>query len=188
MSLPQRKDEHYTYADYCTWDDGKRWELIDGVAFEMQAAPATSHQEILVELTIQLGTFLKGKPCRIFPAPFDVRLNADDGDDTVVRPDLSVICDNSKIDEKGCRGAPDFIVEIISPASVRHDRWTKYNLYKTAGVREYWIVDTDTKTITVNMLGDDGYTGKTYGGTDIIQVSMLPGCQVTLQDLFPSED
>ncbi|MCL2688604.1 MAG: Uma2 family endonuclease [Chitinispirillia bacterium] len=187
MSLPQRKDELYTYADYCTWEDGKRWELINGVAFEMQSAPSPLHQGILTELILQLGTFLKGKPCRLFPAPFDVRLNADDGDDTVVQPDLAVICDNSKIDEKGGIGAPDFIIEIISPSTTRHDRWTKYNLYKTAGVREYWIVDPASRTITVNILDNGDYIGKTYGDTDTVQVSVLPDCQITAADVFLAE-
>lgn len=184
MSLPQRKNEHYTYTDYCAWDDGKRWELIDGVAFEMQSAPSTLHQEVLIELAYQLKVFLKGKPCRLFPAPFDVRLNADDGDDTVVQPDLAVICDDSKIDEKGCKGAPDFIIEIISPSSARHDRWTKYNLYRNTGVKEYWIVDPTAKTVTVNILGGDGYIEKTYGGANAVNVGVLPGCQINLQDIF----
>jgi len=188
MSLPQRKGERYTYADYCTWDDGKRWELIDGVPFEMQAVPSMSHQSISFELTLQLGNFLKGNPCKLFYAPFDVRLNADDGDDTVVQPDIVVICDNSKIDEKGCKGAPDLIIEIISPSTAQNDRWTKYNLYKTAGVREYWIVEPAAKTITVNILDNGGYIEKTHGDTDtVLAVSVLPGCQITMADVFSTQ-
>ena len=183
MPLP-KESERYTYADYCTWDDSERWELIEGVPYAMSPAPAPKHQSISMELSSQFHNFLKGKPCKLYPAPFDVRLNADDGDDTVVQPDLSVICDRSKIDDKGCKGAPDLIVEIISPSTARHDRLVKYNLYKNAGVREYWIVDPDTKTVSVNVLRDGMYVAYAYGDIDTAPVSVLPGCTINLQDVF----
>ncbi|MDR0311390.1 MAG: Uma2 family endonuclease, partial [Acidobacteriota bacterium] len=97
MTLPQ-ENQRYTYADYYTWDDGERWELIEGEPYLMSPAPRQVHQEILRELLLQLATFLKGKPCKLFTAPFDVRLNADTYDDTVVQPDLLVVCDRSKLD------------------------------------------------------------------------------------------
>ncbi|MDR0306430.1 MAG: Uma2 family endonuclease [Chitinispirillales bacterium] len=183
MPLPQR-EERYTYADYLTWDDGKRWELIGGVAYSMASASAPSHQRVSRELSWQLNTYLKGKPCELFYAPFDVRLNADDEDDTVVQPDLTVICDRSKIDDKGYKGAPDFIIEIISPSSTRHDRWVKNNLYKSVGVREYWIIDPDAKTLDVNLLTNGEYVKRAYGDTDTVEVSVLPGCVVDLKDVF----
>ncbi|MDR0307839.1 MAG: Uma2 family endonuclease [Chitinispirillales bacterium] len=183
MPLPQR-EERYTYADYLTWDDGKRWELIGGVAYAMAPAPAPGHQSVCVELARQLATFLKGKPCKLFIAPFDVRLNADDGDNTVVQPDLLVVCDRSKIDDKGYRGVPDFIIEIISPSSTRHDRWVKNNLYKSAGVREYWIIDPNSKTMDVFLLANGEYLNRAYSETDTLEVSVLPGCVINLQEVF----
>jgi len=182
--LQPHRDTHYTYADYCAWDDGKRWELINGVAYAMCPAPSYDHQRIIVKLTIQLGMFLKGKPCKLLIAPFDVRLNSDDEDDTVVQPDLVVVCDSAKLDKNGCKGAPDFIIEILSPSTARHDRWLKYNLYKNAGVREFWIVDPDTKTVSVNVLKDGDYIGKAYGDTDIVPAAVLPGCEIDLRDVF----
>jgi len=185
MSLPQ-KNEHYTYADYCTWDDDKRWELIHGVAYAMAPAPSPIHQDISAELTFQLKAYLKGKPCKLFPAPFDVRLNADDEDDTVVQPDLTVVCDKSKIDDKGCRGVPDFVIEILSPSNAKYDRWVKSNLYRSVKVREYWIVSPDEKIVDVYILNDsDGnYIHKFYSEKDAAPVTALPGCQINLQEVF----
>ncbi|MDR0310315.1 MAG: Uma2 family endonuclease, partial [Acidobacteriota bacterium] len=111
-----QKDERYTYADYASWDTEERYELIDGVPYLMSPAPLRKHQSILFELSGQFRNFLKGKPCKAFAAPFDVRLNADTYDDTVVQPDLVVICDKLKLDAKGCVGAPDMVIEILSPS------------------------------------------------------------------------
>ena len=179
------EDERYTYADYCALDDGKRWELIEGVPYDMSPAPMPVHQRISVELTLQFGMFLKGKPCQLYTAPFDVRLNADDEDDTVVQPDLAVICDRSKIDNKGCKGAPDLIVEILSPSTARHDRMVKFELYRRAGVREYWIVDPETKLVQVCLLEDGRYFTSVYADTAV--VSVLPGCEIQLADVFAEE-
>ena len=136
MTIPQ-KDERYTYLDYYSWDDGERWELIDGVAYAMSPAPAPKHQTISRELLVQIANFLKGKPYEVFHAPFDVRLNADSDDDTVMQPDIFVVCDKSKIDDKGCNGAPDMIIEILSPSTAKRDIVLKFNAYLQAGVREY---------------------------------------------------
>jgi len=183
MPLPE-ENERYTYTDYCTWDDSERWELIEGVPYAMSPVPTQAHQGISMELSSQIHNFLKGKTCKVFHAPFDVRLNADDEDDTVVQPDLLVVCDKSKLDGKSCKGAPDLVVEILSPSTARQDRWVKYNLYKDAGVREYWIVDPDTKTVSVNVLGDGIYSAYAYGDTDTAPVSVLPGCMINLNDVF----
>ena len=183
MPLSQQ-NERYTYADYCTWDDSERWELIGGVPYAMSPAPAPKHQEISIELSRQFGNFLKGKPCKVYPAPFDVRLSANNEDDTVVQPDLSVICDRSKIDDKGCKGSPDLVIEILSPSTARHDRMVKLRLYQKAGVREYWMVDPDTKTVQVCILDDGRYFITTYDDTGIAPVTVLPGCEINLQEVF----
>lgn len=181
--MPQPMEfEKYTYADYCTWDDSERWEIIDGVAYAMAPAPSPGHQGVSIELGRQLANFLKGKPCRVFSAPFDVRLNAENDDDTVVQPDLVVICDKSKINDKGCNGTPDLIVEILSPSSARHDKVTKLNKYRDSGVREYWIVDPADKSLQA--IGfEKGYI-RGYADTDIAPVAVLPGCEISLTDVF----
>jgi len=186
MPIPQ--NEHYTYSDYCTWDDSERWELIEGVPYSMSPAPSPAHQAISVELSGQLRDFLKGKSCKVFRAPFDVRLNAAAEDDTVVQPDLAVICDRSKIDDKGCQGAPDLIIEILSPSTARHDRMVKFQQYQQAGVLEYWIVDPDTQTVQVCILQDGLYFTHMYADTDTAPVSVLPGCKINLPDVFAQDD
>jgi len=179
------KNSRYTYADYCKWDDGERWELIDGAPYMMSPAPSPIHQGISREIAGQLFNFLKENPCKLFTAPFDVRLNAGKADDTVVQPDLLVICDLSKIDDKGCVGAPDLVIEILSPATIRHDRIIKFRLYQKAGVREYWIVDPDTQSIQTCTLNEDGfYVTAVYSDTDIVPVNVLSGCVIHLQEIF----
>jgi Uma2 family endonuclease len=181
MPLPQTNNR-YTYADYCTWDDDERWELINGEVYAMSPAPTTKHQGISVNLSGQLFNFLIGKPCRLFVAPFDVRLNAEDEDDTVVQPDLVVICDLSKIDDKGCKGAPDLVVEILSPSTAKKDRITKLNVYQSVGVREYWIIDPETQTVQVCVFENGMMKG--YDDTETVPVTVLPGCAIDLQAVF----
>ena len=155
MGLPQtRTDDHFTYGLYRTWPDDERWELIDGVAYNMCAAPNTWHQEISARIFTEMRRFLKGKPCRAFAAPFDVLLPAtpdqpDDAVDTVVQPDLVVFCDQSKITFAGARGAPDLAVEILSPWTMRKDFNEKLRLYERVGVREYWVVDPLARLVQV---------------------------------------
>jgi len=183
MSLPEEK-QHYTYADYYGWDDGERWELIEGVSYLMSPAPFQKHQEVLGKLYLQFADFLKGKPCKVFIAPFDVRLNPETGDDTVVRPDLLIICDRSKLDGKCCVGAPDMTIEILSPSSERHDRFVKFHAYQNAGVREYWIVDPNTRTIQVCILENGKYVVTMYGDNDAVPVHVLDGCVIDTQAVF----
>ena len=178
-----QQDRRYTYEDYAAWDDGKRWELIDGIPFEM-SSPTMTHQSILMELSWQVRGFLRGKTCKVFAAPFDVRINADTRDDIVVQPDLLVVCDRAKLDEKGCIGAPDFIVEILSPSTVRHDRVVKFNVYQDAGVREYWIVDPDVKVVNVFLLENGRYRSTQYAGAVSAPVQTLPGLEISLPDIF----
>lgn len=137
--------ERFTYRHYRTWPDSERWELIEGRAWAMSPAPKSRHQALVWKLSAQLFVVLKGKPCRAFPAPFDVLLpkgdEPDDEVDTVIQPDISVFCDRTKITERGARGAPDLVIEILSPSTSKKDMNDKFRLYERAGVREYWILD-----------------------------------------------
>lgn len=137
------------------------WELIDGVAYNMCAAPSRYHQGILTELNRQIGNFLAGRPCKVYVAPFNVLLPDHSGQEeekvaTVVQPDLPVICDMEKLTEKGCTGAPDWIVEILSPYTSKKDFNEKLYLYERHGVREYWIVDPGNKYVHVYQLNEKG--------------------------------
>lgn len=191
MALPAER-ARYTFADVLAWADDERAELIDGEAIMMAPAPATAHQLISGELFGQLHSYLKGKKCKVISAPFDVRLFEQDGDspediDTVVDPDISIVCDPSKLDEHGCKGAPDMVVEILSPSTRRHDRLTKYNLYQRAGVREYWIVDPTDKSVQVFTLEDGRYAAKDFGAVgDKVKVNILEDCVIDLSEVFPA--
>ena len=195
MQSALKKENHYTYADFCTWPEDERWEIIDGVVYSKyapydatyaKASPVVSHQSVLFELAVQLRDFLKGHKCKVFIAPVSVRLNADTEDNTVVEPDILVVCDESKIDGKGVVGAPDFIAEVLSPSTARYDKITKCNLYQRSGVREYWIVDPDRKTVTAHTQ-DDGanYVAQTYDKHDTaVPVGVLENCTINLTDVF----
>lgn len=189
MALPAEK-ERYTFADVLAWDEDERAEIIGGEAV-MLATPSTDHQLISGALFAQLYNFLEGKKCRVISAPFAVRLFEQDGDspedvDTVVEPDLSVVCDREKLDGKGCKGAPDMIIEILSPSTHRHDRITKYNLYQRAGVREYWIVEPETQTVQVFLRNENGLLlpHESYSRTDVAKVNALNGCFIELSKVF----
>ena len=184
MEALQKKAAKYTYADYCTWDANERWELIDGTAYAMAPAPSDGHQGISGEIFLQLGNYLRGKSCKVRSAPYDVRLNSDGADDTVVQPDIVVICDSSKISSKGCAGAPDLVVEVLSKSTARHDMHTKFRTYKAAGVPEYWVVNPDTKTLLTHILVNGEYITQSYGETDVVPVSVLDGCKITMQNVF----
>ena len=188
MAMPAEKSR-YTFADCLTWAENERIEIVNGEAF-MMAPPSSRHQEISFEIGRQLGNFLEGKRCKVYPAPFGVRLFEREGEtpedvDTMVEPDLSVVCDRSKIDKHGCKGAPDLVVEILSPSTQRHDQLVKLDLYQRAGVREYWIVDPENQTVRV-MLLENGIllTREVYGQGDIARVSVLEGCFIDLHKVF----
>lgn len=187
MPVPQEK--RYTVADVMEWNDGERWELISGVPV-MMAPPARIHQKISGEIFAQLHEYLKDKTCEVYPAPFAVRLFEQEHDtpksvNTLVEPDISVICDLSKLDDTGCKGAPDLIIEVLSPSSQRHDRVTKFNLYLNAGVREYWIVDPVQKDVQSFVLEDGRFAAKEFGTSgDQIRVNVLDGCTIDLSLVF----
>lgn len=161
MGLPQLKTEHYTYANYCSWPDDTRYELIDGVPYAMAPAPTRTHQHLVGELFRQVATALQGKPCQPFVAPFDVRLpradEADDNVNTVVQPDVLVVCDEAKLDERGVRGAPDWVAEVLSPSSAKRDLIVKLALYERAGVAEYWLLHPTDRLVSVYRLIDGRY-------------------------------
>ena len=187
--MPLPKETRYTLADVLAWPEQERAELIEGAPVLM-APPSRIHQEIVSELIRQLGNYLDGKTCRAYPAPFGVRLFERAGDrpenvDTMVEPDVSIVCDPGKLDELGCKGAPDMVAEVLSPSTQRHDRLVKYNLYQRAGVREYWIVDPENKTVQVSILEDGRYRlAEVYTAQDVAKVNVLDGCFVELSKLF----
>ncbi|MCP4216524.1 MAG: Uma2 family endonuclease [bacterium] len=191
MGLAVRKEtQKFTYGDYLKWDDGERWELIDGEAYNMTPAPRRIHQEISGELFVQLRNQLSGKSCKAYFAPFDVRLpmeNENEDDITnVVQPDITVICDQKKLDDKGCLGTPDFVIEILSPGNPRHDRMVKFNLYEKAGVKEYWIVSPEGQMVEVFLLGPQGSYGRPqfYSQKDIININVLKDITIDLGKVF----
>jgi len=161
MGLPQRDQDRHTYGDYLTWADDVRYELIDGVAFLMSPAPNLYHQELAGELYRQIATALLGKRCRPFIAPVDVRLparnEADELVTTVVQPDVFVVCDPAKLDVRGVRGAPDWVIEILSPSTAGHDQTIKLATYERAGVREVWLVHPTDQTVMVYTLAGDHF-------------------------------
>ena len=189
--LPKKQGE-YTYADCLEWPDDFRAEIIDGVVYEM-ASPTPTHQEILGNILAQIHTALKGKSYKVYPAPLDVRLfpKNDDGDTTVLQPDIIVVCDPEKITDKGCVGAPTLVVEILSPSNRGHDTLRKYDKYQKAGVPEYWVVDPENKILEVFLLtgGENHgeYRRKGYGPDESVSITVLPGCTINLKDVFLTE-
>jgi len=179
MGLPRRDQAHHTYADYRAWPEDRRYELIDGVAYMMAPAPTVAHQLIAFEIAHQARNALEGKPCRVLVAPLDVRLpkpgQSDDETDTVVQPDVLVVCDPSKIEPRGVRGAPDWIVEVLSPATASHDQILKRRIYEQAGVREYWMAHPQDRVFTIYRLKNGGYgapeIGELAGETPVAAVS-----------------
>ncbi len=190
MALPAEKGR-CTFADVLAWNDSERVELIGGEIFLMAPAPSRAHQEISGEIFRQIANYLEGKRCRVYHAPFDVRLFEREEDrpedvDTVVEPDLTVVCDLSKLDHYGCRGAPDMVIEILSPSTRRHDRLVKLGLYQRAQVREYWIVDPENKAVQVLTLTNGLLLPhEDYGREDVAKVNVLDGCFIELNKVFP---
>lgn len=194
MGLPAKKlDRHYTYGDYREWPDDERWELIEGVAWNMSPAPSAAHQGVSSALHGRVFAFLGTGGCKVFAAPFDVLLpdepdQPEDQIDTVVQPDLSVICDLRKLRSYGCYGAPEWVVEILSPYTSRKDMLEKLTLYERHGVKEYWLVDPGNRYVHVYRLGEDGR----YPDPEVherkakVSSGVCPGLVIDLAELFGS--
>jgi len=189
--------QRYSYADYLTWTDNIIREIIDGIVY-LFSAPLRNHAVVTMSFIGKAWSYInssrrKGK-CKIYTAPFDVRLptngeNADDKIYNVVQPDICVICDPSKLDNKGCIGAPNLIVEVISPSSSKRDLNEKFSLYEKSGVREYWVVYPNDKAVVVFILKKNGKynNGKTYDliiGPSKVPVKTLKGLIIDLEELF----
>lgn len=180
----------YTYADYLSWRFTEYVELIKGRVMRKMSAPTSAHQQCSSNLQGIIWNYLKGKPCRVFAAPFDVRLlrstgNGDTQIETVVQPDICVICDLTKIDKRGCLGAPNWIIEIISPSTATYDVKTKFDLYAENGVAEYWIVFPGEQSITTFVLRDGEYqpTG-VYEDPGLVPSHTLPELPLEWTDSF----
>ncbi|MDR3338116.1 MAG: Uma2 family endonuclease [Treponema sp.] len=184
MPAVAEEKSYYTYADVLEWDESVRAEIIDGELY-MMAPASIGHQEISGELYGQLWSFLKGKPCKVFAAP-GVRLfpRKDQSDNTMVIPDIAVVCDRSKLEKQSCNGAPDLVIEILSPSNARHDTFLKFHKYLEAGVREYWIVDPEEKIVQVHILDNGRYVTNMYNDKGQVPVSVLPGCVIDLPAVF----
>ncbi|HBF34133.1 TPA: Uma2 family endonuclease [Candidatus Sumerlaeota bacterium] len=187
----QYEPPRFTYADYLQWSDAERWELVNGEAFCMTPAPTTTHQRVVLEIGTQLRGLLRGHKCEAFIAPFDVRFcepgTPDEEVRDILQPDIVVVCDPKKIDERGCKGAPDFIVEITSPSTSARDKTVKLGVYEKYGVREYWIVDLQTKLVSVYLF--DAASGR-YAPPSVLEmqgkraVVALAGLEVDLDEVL----
>ncbi|CAA7601719.1 Restriction endonuclease type II-like [Acididesulfobacillus acetoxydans] len=188
MPIPEAKRK-YTYADYLTWPEGDRWEIIDGVPY-MQVAPIWQHQSVSRELLRQFSNYLLHKPCQVFASPFDLRLsNLDTKDEDtteVYQPDLTIICDKDKLSKTGFCGVPEMVIEILSPSTAKTDKLLKFNAYESFGVKEYWIVEPDTKLVNAFILQGDGRYGRieVYTEDDEVKVSIFPDFAIDLKLVF----
>jgi len=189
LSIPDL-DGIYTYSDYLNFPEDERWEILDGVPY-MLAAPLWEHQGISGELLTQINNQLKGSPCRVFASPFDLRLPykniKDENTTTVLQPDILIVCDKSRLKGTGYYGVPDFIIEISSPSTARMDKTKKLDKYEKSGVKEYWIIEPEIKTVSVFVL-NNGMYGKPefYFENDKIKLKVLENIEVDLEAVFNS--
>jgi Uma2 family endonuclease len=185
-------NKRYTYADYLKWTMEEAVELIQGFVFRMAPAPSRLHQRISGDIYFAIRTYLSGKECQVYTAPFDVRLPRkarEMGDDeiiTVVQPNICVICDKEKLDERGCIGAPDLIVEILSPDNTKKETCEKFDVYEESGVREYWMVYPSEKYIIIYTLSDSRkfVKEKTEPDPSKIHSVIFPNFELNLDELF----
>ena len=187
-SLPAEKEERlFTYKDYVEWDlkEGERYELIHGVAYAM-SSPNERHQAVLGAMFYQFYNLLLSNPCKVYPAPFDVRLfyEEDSSDDTVVQPDIIVICGKEKIGPEGCRGAPDLVIEILSPSNSAIEMEKKLQLYQEAGVREYWVVNPVHNGLAAYLFSNGAMSITQYKSKGKVPVAVLDGLEINLDQVF----
>ena len=196
MGIPLRKtDKCYTYGDYKHWPEDERWEIIEGVAWNMSPAPSRRHQRFSILLSTRIANYLVDKDCEVYYAPFDVLLPALDEQDendvtTVVQPDISVICDTNKLTDKGCTGAPDWVIEILSPYTSRKDQVIKQSLYQRHGVKEYWIADPGNSFVHVYTLDEEGNYSEEpeiFLKEDSISCLVLKGLMIDLKKIFSAD-
>jgi Uma2 family endonuclease len=183
----------YSYADYLTWQLDEMVELIKGKVFKAAASPRRKHQEVSLKIASQLYYLLKNKECKVFEAPFDVRLpvHSKKNEDifTVVQPDICVVCDRSKLDEAGCIGAPDLIVEILSPGNNRKEIHNKFEVYEESGVNEYWVIHPEEQTLLIYTLTEGKYVpSRLFTVGDIVPSRCIVGFNLDLKDLFEDLD
>ncbi|MDQ0638145.1 Uma2 family endonuclease [Pedobacter sp. W3I1] len=180
----------YSYASYLNWLFPERVELIKGKIFKMSPAPSRVHQEVAGHIFLKLGNFLEGKPCKVYSAPFDVRFpkesKADKDVYTVLQLDICVICDKGKLDARGCIGAPDLVVEVLSPGNTKMELLNKYKVYEEFGVKEYWVVSQSDQSILIYTLNDAGkfQPSKIFTLSEKITSTVLPGFELALDDVF----
>lgn len=189
-ALAFRHETVYSYADYMRWQEG-RWEIIEGTVYDMTPAPSRLHQRISGELFARMHAYFKAGPCEIYAAPFDVRLTSkkhttDEEILTVVQPDLAVICDKNKLDDRGCLGTPDLIVEIISPDRSYHDLKIKRDIYEKSSVPEYWIFHpTDAIVLRYNMIEQDHYDkADIFSKDESLKSLLFPDLAINLAEIF----
>jgi Uma2 family endonuclease len=193
MGQPLKKEhEDYRYSDYLNWSENERWELLDGHAY-MSAAPSRRHQEIQVEILRQISNYLVGKTCRVYGSPFDVRFarkdELDNGIKDVVQPDITVVCDKSKLDEKGCIGSPDLIIEIVSPSTASIDYIKKLSLYEKNMVKEYWIVHPTDEIVMIYKLNtlDKYERAEIYSKDDEVKVGIFGDLVIRFGEIFKED-
>ena len=183
--VSRKKNQGYTYADYLTWEGPERYQLFNGEAYQM-ASPSVAHQATLMELSNQFYSWLKGKPCRVFAAPLDVRLfpKKNNSDKTVLQPDLLVVCDEKKLDKGSVNGAPDLVVEIVSPSNSNRELFLKFQYYLEAGIREYWVIYPEDKRVQVHLYENGHFISNGYKDDANIPVTIFPGLVIKLKDLW----
>jgi Uma2 family endonuclease len=191
-SPTSEKNIRYSYRDYLTWDQDERWELIEGIPYNMTPAPSSKHQEILGNIFVLFYQYLSGRRCKAYLAPFEVRLSDEESDEqtfNVVQPDLSIICDPKKIDERGCKGSPDLIVEVLSPGiAAKRDKIIKFELYQKYKIKEYWIVDPFNENVEVYLLKDDSFSNRqVYVKGDVFTVSIFTDLLIDMNRIFKDE-
>lgn len=182
MPLAQKTEKKFTYTDYVKWPDDERWELIDGEAYDMSPAPATKHQSIVYNISFIIKSNLLNKSCKPFIAPVDVVLSEYD----VVQPDVFVVCDEKKITEANIQGAPDLIIEVLSPGTAIKDKREKKMLYEKYGVKEYIVVDPVAQCVEQFLLDKDGLCGKEdiFGSMEILSLVSLKDVKIPLREVF----
>ncbi len=190
-STKKTVSEHFTWADYQQWPDEHRCEIIDGQIYDMTPAPGTAHQEVSANLMYEFCGFFKDKPCKVFAAPFDVRLaekkETGNSCSNVVQPDISIICDQKKIDEKGCAGAPDLVVEILSSSTASKDQVKKRRLYERHGVKEYWLIHPIERYAHIYALKDARYEFiGVFDDEATLESQIFTGLAVKMAEILPA--